>query len=193
MKLIIGLGNPAPQYQQTRHNLGFWYIDGFAAQYDLSWQEKPKFQAYIAEGSLGGKKVILAKPITYYNLVGTSAQAICQFYKIATEDILVIHDELALPLGTVRTRIDGSDGGNNGMKSIITCVGQNVRRIRVGIDTPQRRTLGDMNDANYVLSKLSTAEIALLSELRPGLDDLVSSFIDGNFMVTTLMSKDTRY
>lgn len=183
MKLIIGLGNPSQQYHGTRHNLGFWYVSEFAAQHGLGWQEKSKFRAYLAEGSLGGDKFILAKPTTYYNLVGESAQVICQFYKIPPEDVLVVHDDLALPLGTIRTREGGSDGGNNGMKSIIAHLGQGVKRLRVGIDSPQRQ---HTSDAHYVLSKLSTTEIDLLSGLSPEVDRLIAQFIASSFTTTTV-------
>lgn len=185
MKLIIGLGNPSQQYHGTRHNLGFWYVSGFAAQHDLGWQEKSKFRAYLAEGSLSGDKFILAKPTTYYNLVGESAQAICRFYKIPPEDVLVVHDDLALPIGTIRTREGGSDGGNNGMKSIITHLGQGVKRIRVGIDSPRRQPV---SDAHFVLSKLSNVDAKQLSELSPKVYGIIRQFIAGNFEITTLQN-----
>lgn len=185
MKLIIGLGNPDQQYQGTRHNLGFWYVSGFAEQHGLQWQEKTKFRAYIAEGGIDGEKFILAKPTTYYNLVGESAQTICQFYKIPPENVLVIHDELALPLGTIRTREGGSDGGNNGMKSIITHLGQGVKRIRVGIDSPRRQPV---SDAHFVLSKLSSVDAKQLSELSPKVYGIIRQFIAGNFEITTLQN-----
>lgn len=185
MKLIIGLGNPDQQYQGTRHNLGFWYVSGFAEQHDLQWQEKSKFRAYITESGIDGNKYILAKPTTYYNLAGESAQAICQFYKIPPEDVLVIHDDLALPLGTVRTRENGSDGGNNGIKSIITHLGQGVKRIRVGIDSPRRQPVGD---AHFVLSKFSIVDTAQISELSPKVYDIITKFIAGDFEITTLQN-----
>lgn len=132
-KLIIGLGNPDAKYNNTRHNTGFKILDDLADHHKANWQTKTKFKAKIAEITAFGQKIILAKPTTYYNLSGEAARSICDFYKIESDNVLVIHDELALPFGTIRTRAGGSSAGNNGVKSLIAHVGQDFLRIRVGI------------------------------------------------------------
>src|SRR5258707_5952830 len=113
MKLIVGLGNIGDHFNGTRHNVGFKVIDALAEAKGLNWQFKDKFKASVAEGEVDGQKIILAKPTTYYNLSGDAVQATKQFYKLDNADILVLHDELDLPFGTVRARLGGSDAGNN--------------------------------------------------------------------------------
>ena len=113
MKLIIGLGNPDKKYENTRHNTGFIAVDRLAGE----WQEKPKFHGQVSERDIDGEKVIFYKPSTYYNDRGIGVRSVRDFYKLENDDILVIHDELALPFGTVRSRVGGSDAGNNGVKA----------------------------------------------------------------------------
>ena len=105
MKVIIGLGNPEKQYTGTRHNVGFAVLDEYARSNDLSFTRSSKFHGDIAEKGTGEHKVLFLKPSTYYNLVGESARAVCDFYRILPQDVLIIHDDLALPLGTLRTRL----------------------------------------------------------------------------------------
>ena len=107
MKLIVGLGNPESRYDNTRHNVGFMMLDRFAEQQSLAFKPMPKFKAFVAEYS-GPHKALLFKPTTYYNESGTAVRAVADFYKIEPGDILLVHDELALPLGTIRTRYKGS-------------------------------------------------------------------------------------
>lgn len=132
-KLIIGLGNIGDRYVSTRHNSGFLMLDALAIKNNAQWQQKAKFKANVTEFTDDDQKIILAKPTTYYNLSGEAARAICDFYKIQIQDILAIHDELDLPFGTIRTRIGGSDAGNNGIKNLTAHLGQNFARVRVGI------------------------------------------------------------
>ena len=119
MKLIVGLGNPGVEYSQTRHNFGFMAVDNYIRRSGGVWHFQARFNAQIAELSLDTEKVLFVKPQTFYNLVGESVQRIRSFYKIDLDDVLVIHDEMALPLGAIRTRRGGSDAGNNGIKNII--------------------------------------------------------------------------
>ena len=177
MKLIIGLGNPEEKYTSTRHNVGFAALDQYAGAKGLSFQSKDKFKAAIAESSAAGEKVIFAKPSTYYNLVGESARAIADFYKIEPEDILIVHDELALPFGVVRTRLSGSAAGNNGLKSIIEHIGHDTPRIRIGIHNDLATQI---HDADFVLGKLTKDEaIALRGTILPKAIELIDGFIDG--------------
>ena len=183
MKLIIALGNPEKRYDKTRHNIGFFIADHLVGQWHASWQKQKKFHAITAEYvAPSGQHVIIAKPTTYYNLVGESARAISDFYKIAPEDTLIIHDDLALPLGTVRTRIGGSSGGNNGLKSLTSHLGETTCRLRIGVwdDTHEGREATDV-----VLGKLSAAEQQQLAALLPKVTSLIDAFLAGDFAVTT--------
>lgn len=183
MKCIIGLGNPGSPYERTRHNVGYRVLDAFADSVSASWQRKASYRASIAEYSHSGNKVLLVKPEAYYNLSGEVVQAITHFYKVAPEDVLIIHDELALPSGVIRTRIGGSDAGNNGVKSITSHVGEGTARIRVGIATTLRETMQD--DADYVLGKLSQDELQALSNAQPAITQFIDDFIAGRFKHTT--------
>jgi PTH1 family peptidyl-tRNA hydrolase len=178
MKLVIGLGNPEGKYTSTRHNVGFAALDRYAAKNSLSFQAKDKFKADIAEATIAGEKIIFAKPATYYNLIGESVRAIADFYKINPSDILIVHDELALPFGVIRTRVGGSAAGNNGIKSVIEHIGQDTARLRIGIYNDLR---GRMPDADFVLGKFSSSENESLQTLViPKVCDLIDDFINGN-------------
>ena len=176
MKLIVALGNPESKYDKTRHNVGFFVADAFAKAHSLTWQHKPKFKADIAEA----KGYIIAKPHTFYNLVGESARALCDFYKISPHDVLIIHDDLALPLGTLRTRHGGSPAGNNGIKSITQHLGDTTARLRIGThaDTP-------MDQINFVLSKFTAREQQIINEQLPKLFALMTDFITDSFEPST--------
>jgi len=169
IKLIVGLGNVGKEYEGTRHNIGFEVIDTYAeANKFPKWQEKPKFKAFIAEDFVGGKKVILAKPTTFMNLSGESIRAIKDFYKLQNSDITVIHDELDLPFGTVKEKQGGGSAGNNGLKSIISHIGEDFKRIRIGI---KNDLMDHMDATDFVLAKFSTEE-------RNQLDSIVKTALE---------------
>jgi PTH1 family peptidyl-tRNA hydrolase len=156
MKLIVGLGNPESKYNLTRHNVGFLLLDHIALQLGSNWQEKSKFKATIAEAQIGAEKALLVKPTTFYNLTGESVRALVDFYKLdIARDLLIVHDELALPFGTLRTRLSGSDAGNNGIKSVIAHCGDSFARIRVGIANELTER---MDKADFVLARFSADE-----------------------------------
>lgn len=183
MKLIFGLGNPGKQYVGTRHNVGFDVLDDAGLKYVVGFVKKDKFKAEIAELSLDGEKLLLARPMTFYNMVGESYRAICDFYKIAPEDTLIVHDELALPFGTVRVREGGSDAGNNGIKSINQHGGQSSMRLRVGIANEERALIGD---TDFVLGRLKADESKRLrTDIMPTLHSLIEKFAAGNLDVTS--------
>ncbi len=162
MKLILAQGNPEPKYDKTRHNVGFAVIDEFAKAHDLTWTNKSKFDALVTETTIDGEKILLAKPTTYYNETGQSARKLIDFYSIMPEhDLLVIHDDLALPFGTLRTRKQGSDAGNNGIKSLNNHIGPDYHRIRIGVSNENRERTGDVD---FVLSKFSKSESDNLQE-----------------------------
>ena len=173
MKLIIGLGNPEKKYDGTRHNVGFFVLDVFAEQHQAIWRDQPKMKGWVAELNVNGEKVLLLKPSTYYNLVGESARALKDFYKIDNNDILIVHDELALPFGTLRSRQGGSDAGNNGIKSINQHLGLDTHRVRIGIWNEQRDMI---DDADFVLGKFTQDERAHMPKILDQAEHLLANF-----------------
>jgi PTH1 family peptidyl-tRNA hydrolase len=134
LKLIVGLGNPGPEYRQTRHNVGFMVVDELVDRWGLDGQWREKFDALVIKHRVGDHQVIVAKPLTFMNLSGQSVAAIAGFYKIEPADVFAIVDEAALPLGRLRARRDGGPGGHNGLKSLIQHLGtQAFARLRVGV------------------------------------------------------------
>lgn len=182
MKLIVGLGNPEEKYTRTRHNVGFFALDSYAQEKGTTFQSKDKFKAHLAELIQDGEKTLLAKATTYYNSSGEAVRVIADFYKIDSSDILIVHDELALPFGTIRTRIGGSDAGNNGVKSITQHCGEGTARVRIGIYNDLRDR---MDDADFVLSNFSADEQSALEDFQPKIHALIDSFIRGTFETTT--------
>lgn len=178
MKIIFAQGNPGTSYKHNRHNTGFLLLDTYAAKTGESWVAKKKYTADILETSVDGEKVLLVKPTTFYNDTGLSARLLIDFYSLnAAEDLLVIHDDLALPLGTIRTRKQGSDAGNNGIKSLNQHIGQDYSRIRVGIWTELRNR---MDDVEFVLGNFTKKELEVLELLSPTVEELIGGFIDGS-------------
>lgn len=135
MLLIVGLGNPGPQYARNRHNVGFMAADAIARRHSFSGFSK-KFRAEIAEGTLAGDKTILIKPQTFMNLSGDSVGEAMRFYKLSPADVIVMHDELDLAPGKLRLKSGGGNGGHNGLKSIDAHIGKDYRRLRIGIGHP---------------------------------------------------------
>ena len=134
MKLIVGLGNPGSQYENTRHNAGFIAIDEFAKRHNLEFSLEPKLKGAIAKAQIDGEKVFLLKPMTYMNLSGESVIAVLNYYKIEVEDMIVISDDLDSPLGRIRLRDHGSSGGHNGHKNIVNHIHtETYKRIKIGI------------------------------------------------------------
>ncbi len=162
IKMIVGLGNPGPRYAQNRHNVGFQIVDELAAQHGLSF-DKRQFKALIASGRIDGQRVLLVKPQTYMNLSGEAVQPLVSYYKIELEDLMVVFDDMDLPVGVIRLRPFGGAGGHNGMKSIINRLGSNrFPRLRVGIGRPP----GRMDPAAYVLQDFSADEESLMVQVR---------------------------
>lgn len=185
MKLIFAQGNPGPEYASSRHNIGFLVLDNFRAEHDLpDFKLKTKFQAEITELEHSGEKIILAKPQTFYNQTGVSARAIADFYQITPENILVIHDELALDFGKIRIRQGGSDAGNNGIKSLNSHLGPSFWHLKIGIKNPQKEL---MNDADFVLGKLTPEEKSTLEKsIYPATSQIINQFIKGELEITSL-------
>lgn len=158
MFLIVGLGNPGKEYEDTRHNIGFKVIDNIAKEYNIEINRQ-KFKGTYGEGFIDGKKVILLKPTTYMNLSGESVREVVDFYNLENEEVLVIYDDISLETGSLRIREKGSAGGHNGIKSIIAHLGSDVfPRIKVGVGQPT----GDL--VKHVLGKFSKEETDLLNQ-----------------------------
>ncbi|MDU5722675.1 MAG: aminoacyl-tRNA hydrolase [Clostridium butyricum] len=158
MFLIVGLGNPGSQYEDTRHNIGFKVVDNIAKEYNIEINRQ-KFKGMCGEGFINGEKVILLKPTTYMNLSGESVREVVDFYKLSNDDVLVIYDDISLDVGRLRIREKGSAGGHNGIKSIIAHLGTDIfPRIKVGVGQP------NVDLVNYVLGKFTKEEMEVLNE-----------------------------
>jgi PTH1 family peptidyl-tRNA hydrolase len=162
-QLIVGLGNPEPKYDKTRHNIGFEAVDALARTWQVSWSENRRFQALFGEGrAANGDKVRLLKPLTYMNRSGQAIRAVADWYKLPPESVLIIYDEMDLPVGRLRLRLSGSAGGHNGMKSAIAHLGtQNFPRLRIGIG----KSSGDKDSVSHVLGKFTPEETQIMPEV----------------------------
>ena len=161
MKLIVGLGNPTPKYEQTRHNVGFDVIDLFCHEIGVKPNFREEYHSLILNGQLESQEIILAKPQTFMNSSGTAVSAIVSNYNIQLEDMIVIYDDLNLELGLIRIRRSGSAGGHKGVKSIIESLGSEAfPRIRIGIGQPPQGT----EAIDFVLSKFSPEEREVIDE-----------------------------
>jgi PTH1 family peptidyl-tRNA hydrolase len=156
LQLIVGLGNPGLEYAQTRHNAGVWYVAALAAQHNIRMTADTKYAGLVGRGHIGTQEVRLLIPTTFMNHSGQAVSALANFFKIPLNDILVAHDELDLPVGSIRLKTGGGHGGHNGLRDIISCCANqtNFHRLRIGIAHPGDAKLV----SNYVLSKAPTAE-----------------------------------
>lgn len=190
MKIIFAQGNPDRTYAHTRHNTGFLVVDAYGEARGVLWKDSEKFNARIAELSMDGEKVLLVKPSSFYNDTGAVARRLIDFYKLdPATDFLAIHDDIALPLATIRIRQKGSDAGNNGVKSLNAHLGPDFPRIRIGIWTEMRDR---MNDVDFVLGNFSKEEEKLLKkDIIPHTLTLIDQFLAGTLEVTshTLIDK----
>lgn len=173
-KLIVGLGNVGKKYENTRHNAGFLCVDYAVNLQGGEWKEKKSLKCLISEVRVGEKRVIFIKPTTLMNLSGDAVQAVKQFYKIENKDILVVHDELALPFGSLRIRSGGSDAGNNGIKSVSAAIGEDYARLRIGIAN-EHSTKEDA--ATYVLKNFSKEEQSNFKALYSETNALITEFL----------------
>ncbi len=174
VKLIVGLGNPGSQYEDSRHNAGFKVVDIISARYGLRFGEY-RFSSFIGHGKIAGENVVLAKPLTYMNRSGLAVNAIVSWYNLDTSNILVILYDIALEQGRLRIRAKGSDGGHNGLKSIIdTMKTQEIPRLRIGIGMPN--PVSDVT--THVLGRFDKEEIPIIGESLLRAADAVSVWIE---------------
>ena len=160
MKLIVGLGNPGPEYAKTKHNVGFLLADALAEKLNASsWREK--CNTLVAEAYLGAEKVLIAKPQTYMNNSGEAVGPLANWYKLDPEELIVLHDDMDIPVGTIRIRKKGSAGGHNGIKSILLHLGnENFSRVRIGIGRP----LPGWTVVHHVLAPFSEEDVPKIQE-----------------------------
>lgn len=178
IQLIVGLGNPGREYEHTRHNAGALLVEALARQHNAHWQEERKFSGRICQVTLGNQPVKLLLPSTYMNRSGQSVGALAHFYKIAPQHMLVAHDELDLPPGTVKLKIGGGHGGHNGLRDIMAALGnQNTfARLRIGIGHPGVASMV----ADYVLKKAPAAEYTLMEDSIAKAIAVLPDAVNGN-------------
>ena len=187
MFLIFGLGNKGLKYEQTRHNFGFLLADKLIKTYQLQSQGT-KFRGQVFFGQIANQKVILTKPQDYMNNSGSAVLSASQFYKIPTNNIIVLHDDLDLAFGRIKAKIGGGNGGHNGLKDIDKKIGTNYYRIRLGIGNPKNLTNKDEgepknqddNVANYVLGKFNQQELATAEQINQKICDDFHLVLEGN-------------
>lgn len=181
MKLIVGLGNPGKQYETTKHNIGFLVLDALAANLGLSFN-KTKFKSIYAEGNIGTEKVILVKPQTFMNLSGESVRPWMDYFDLTEEDVVIIYDDMDLPVGKIRLRIQGGHGGHNGVKSLIQHMGtKNFNRIRVGVGRP----FPSQDVVSHVLSPFSKDTVDdMKSSIHQSVDAIKYWVNDKTFLET---------
>ena len=176
--LVVGLGNPGPEYAMNRHNIGFMVADLLAERIGGRFKRAGKAQAQVVEGRIGppgpvGRRVILAKPMSYMNLSGGPVNALKDFYKVPVDHIVAVHDELDIDYGVLRLKLGGGDNGHNGLKSLTKAFGADYHRVRFGIGRPP----GRMQVADFVLKEFSSAERKELASLADRAADAVESLV----------------
>lgn len=175
IRLIVGLGNPGPEYEQTRHNAGFWLID----QLRVSLQRDKNFNALVGKTRIAGEEVWLLEPQTFMNRSGQSVGAICRFYKITPDQVLVVHDELDILPGVAKLKKGGSSGGHNGLKDITAALGtQDYWRLRIGIGHPRTLNL-NQGVADFVLHRPRKEEQPLIDEAIAKSLDVLPLMVEG--------------
>ncbi len=180
MWLVAGLGNPGGAYERTPHNLGFDVVDAVARRRGLAWKVQTRFQAMIAEGGSGSERLFLMKPLTYMNLSGEAVLPLMHFYKIEQSRLLVVCDDVALPMGRIRLRTEGSDGGHKGLRSIELALGSNAyARLRIGIE-PSGVKLRDLK--SFVLQKMFGEYLLDAQHMVEISADCVEAVLSGGFV-----------
>lgn len=183
MKLIIGLGNPGKDYQNTRHNIGFMVIDNYLG--NVSFQKK--FNAEYYETNINNEKVLFIKPLTFMNLSGNAVGEFVRFYKVDLSDILVIHDDLDLSVGKYKVKTNSSSGGHNGIKSIISALNsENFARLKIGISNNK-----DIDTKDYVLGRFSKEEINTYENLYPEFNNIINDFL--KYSIEKVMSEHNKH
>jgi peptidyl-tRNA hydrolase, PTH1 family len=178
IRLIVGLGNPGAEYAPTRHNVGFWFVDALAQS--QAFKAEARFHGELSRLSRRGQDLRLLKPSTYMNHSGRSVAAVSRYFEIPPEQILIAHDELDLPVGTVRLKQGGGHAGHNGLRDTINLLGsRDFWRLRIGIDHPGDRSLV----LGYVLGRPSRADALLIEDTLRDVEGVIDDLLDGRFQV----------
>ena len=178
MKTIAGLGNPGEKYAGTPHSIGFEVVDALAARIGASWNLSSRFQGEIAQGTVGGVKVLLLKPQTFMNSSGDCVAPAIRYYRVDTGDLIVVSDDIDLPVGRIRIRFGGSDGGHNGLKSVISATGSaDFARLRIGVG---RGRNGRADVIGHVLGKFSREDRAIMDEVVAKAAEAAGEMVDGS-------------
>ncbi len=172
MILFVGLGNPTPDSQNNRHNIGFKIIDALNQGFSLS-KQKPKFKGLLTMGNIGDKKVYAIKPLTFMNNSGTCIRELIEYFKIESSDIIVFHDDLDIEFGKIKAKFGGTDAGHNGIKSLDKFIGKEYSRVRIGIGKPEKLKVND-----FVLSDFNEDEKAQLEQISKKIIESVNLLID---------------
>ncbi len=172
MKLVVGLGNPGKEYDKTRHNIGFGFLDYYAKCNDLKFTLDKKFNAYSCEFVFNGEKILLIKPLSFMNLSGIIVNKYMKFYNLTSDDILVIHDDLDMAMGKIRISYNSSSGGHNGIKNIIENIGtKQFYRLKIGISNNK-----EIDTKDYVLGKFNRNDISIINEVYEKIENIVTDF-----------------
>ena len=173
MILFVGLGNPSPDNENNRHNIGFKIIDAINQEFGLS-KQKPKFKGLLTTGSIGNKKVYAIKPLTFMNNSGICIRELIEYFKIDPENVIVFHDDLDVDFGKIKTKFGGSSAGHNGVESIDKFIGKEYSRIRIGIGRPESK----ISVSDYVLKDFSEDELEKISVVTDKILDSIKILID---------------
>ncbi len=174
VSVIAGLGNPEERYAQTLHNAGFWIVDEIARRENVSFKYEKRFDADIGRISIGGNDIWLVKPQSYMNLSGGPVRAVLDYYRLSVEKLLVAHDEIDLPPGTVRLKRSGGHGGHNGLRDLIQHCGNNFMRMRVGVGHPGEKD----KVTGYVLKRAPSDIEAILQQSVDAAADIIPVLVD---------------
>ena len=173
MILFVGLGNPTPDSQNNRHNIGFKIIDAINQNFGLS-KQKPKFKGLLTMGNIGEEKIYAIKPLTFMNNSGACIRELIEYFKIESSDIIVFHDDLDIEFGKIRAKFGGADAGHNGIKSLDKFIGKDYSRVRIGIGKPENK----MSVSDFVLNDFSDDEQEHLEKITHNIIDSIAILID---------------
>ena len=173
MLLFVGLGNPTPDSQNNRHNIGFKIIDALNQKFNLS-KQKPKFKGLLTTGNISGKKVYAIKPLTFMNNSGICIRELIEYFKINAEDVIVFHDDLDIDLGKIKAKIGGSNAGHNGIASIDKFIGKDYSRVRIGIGRPDPK----ISISDFVLMDFNDDEVEILNTITFNITESISILLD---------------
>ena len=173
MILFVGLGNPSPNHQNNRHNIGFKVIDSLNKHFGLS-KQKPKFKGLLTTGNIKEKKIYAIKPLTFMNNSGICIRELIEYFKIDAEDVIVFHDDLDVEFGKIKAKFGGSDAGHNGIASIDKFIGKDYSRVRIGIGKPKDK----MEVGDFVLQNFDEDEMLGLEKITSNITDSISILID---------------